>query len=264
MKISPEQLKHDLSAIIDPFLAEQLINSYINMQQRYSAGDWKPAELDGGQFCEAVARALYQLDTGIIRNDLLPGDISNLLRSKKAPHKLAEKDREHFCRVLQTTYKFRNDRGVAHISPIHDANLLDATLIIATVKWMFSEFLRLAWKKDRNEAVAIIESIVQLEHPLIHELDGQPLVLSDALTASEEILVLLQHSQSGSYTKGELKQYIYKDQSTVSNAISRLKANKEVRINNAGEVVITPLGTNRVHDTIMPKHLTLDGKKRVH
>ncbi len=231
MKISPKQLKHDLSAIIDQFLAEQLITSYINMQQRYYAGDWKPAELDGGQFCEAVARALYQIDSGIVRNDLLPGVISSLLKSKKEPHNVKEKDREHFCRVLETTYKFRNDRGVAHISPIHDANLMDATLIIGTVKWLFAEFLRLSWKKDRNEAVAIIESIVQLEHPLIHELDGQPMVLTNMLTAPEEVLMLLQHSQSGSYTTGELKQFIHKDQTTVSKAISRLKASKEVRIN---------------------------------
>jgi len=27
------------------------------MQRRYFSGDWKPSELDGGQFCEAVARA---------------------------------------------------------------------------------------------------------------------------------------------------------------------------------------------------------------
>ena len=262
MKIASDQLKRDLAAIIDSFLAQQLVTSYINMQQRYSAGDWGPAELDGGQFCEAVARALYQLDTGIIRNDLLPGDISGMLKSKSAPHKLDEKDRDHFCRVLQTTYKFRNDRGVAHISPTHTANLLDSTLIIATVKWMFGEFLRLAWKKDSREVVAIIEAIVQLEHPLVHELDGQPLVLTDALTAPEEVLVLLQHAQSGSLTKGELKQYILKDQTTVSKAISRLTTSKEVRISNAGDVVITPLGMNRVHEEIIPKLSSLDGKKR--
>ncbi len=261
MKISPEQLKQDISAIIDPNLAQQLVDSYINMQQRYYAGDWKFAELDGGQFCEAVARALYQIDSGIVRNDLLPGDLSNLLQSKKAPHNLGEKDRIHFCKVLQTTYKFRNDRGVAHISPTHDANFMDATLVIAMVKWMFGEFLRLAWKKDRNEAVAIIEAIVQLEHPLIHELDGQPLVLTNLLTAPEEVLMLLQHSQNSSYTTGELKQFIQKDQSTVSKAISRLKTNKEVRITNAGEVVITPIGTNRVREIIVPKLLSLNGKK---
>ncbi len=253
MKITADQLKHDISAIIDPTLAQLLVDSYTNMQQRYYAGDWKPAELDGGQFCEAVARALYQFDSGIVRNDLLPGDLANLLQSRKAPHNLEEKDRTHFCRVLQTTYKFRNDRGVAHISPIHDANLMDATLIIAMVKWMFGEFLRLAWKKDRNEVVAIIESIVQLEHPLIHEWDSQPMVLTNLLTAPEEALMLLQHSQSGSYTVGELKQFIHKDQSTVGKALSRLKTNKEVRINNAGEVLITPLGTNRVREIIMPK-----------
>jgi hypothetical protein len=262
VKITPGQLTHDLSAIIDPYLAQQLVESYTNMQQRYYAGDWKPAELDGGQFCEAVARALFQIDSGIVRNDLLPGDLSNLLQSKKAPHNLEEKDRAHFCRVLQTTYKFRNDRGVAHISPIHTANLLDANLIIAMVKWLFGEFLRLAWNKDRQEVVAIIETIVQLEHPLIHELDGQPMVLTNMLTAPEEALMLLQHSQSGSYTVGELKQYIQKDQSTVSKAISRLKTNREVRINDAGEVVITPIGTNRVHETIIPKLLSHDDKKQ--
>lgn len=87
------------------------------------------------------------------------------------------------------------------------------------------------------------------------------MVLSNLLSAPEEALVLLQHSQSGSYTTGELKQFIQKDQSTVSRAISRLKTNREVRINNAGEVVITPLGTNRVREIIMPKLQSHNGTK---
>lgn len=267
MKIAPNQLKQELAAIIDSTLAVQLVDSYIKMQQRYFAGDWGPAELDGGQFCEAAARAIYQLDSGLVEHELLPAKICDLLldRSKQPPmhHILGIKDRNHFCRVLQTIYNFRSDRGVAHISRFYNANHLDAILVIAAVKWMFGEFLRLAWKKDSNEVVAIIEAIVQLEHPLIHELDGQPLVLTDALSAAEEVLVLLQHSSSGRLTKNELKQYIQKDQTTVSKAITRLSTNKEVRISDAGEVVITPLGMNRVHEVIIPKLSSLDGRKRV-
>ena len=74
MKITPEQLEQDIAAVVDSSLAQQLVDCYTKMQQRYYAGDWQPSELDGGQFCEAVARALYQLDTGITTASL-PGDI---------------------------------------------------------------------------------------------------------------------------------------------------------------------------------------------
>lgn len=262
MKITPEQLKRDIAVIVDPALAQQLVDSYTKMQKRYYVGDWKPAELDGGQFCEAVARAIYQVDMGFITHEFLPGDIASQLKSKSAPHTLDAKDRDHFCRVLQTTYKFRNDRGVAHISPVHTANHLDATLIIATVKWLFAEFLRLAWKKERNEVVAIIEAIVQLEHPLIHELDGKPLVLSSVLSASEELLMLLQHSSGGRYTRDELKQYTYASPAAVTTALSRLSDNKQVRISDKGQVVITPLGEERVREEILPKLASKDSKKR--
>ena len=264
MKITSEQLKQDISAFIEPSLATQLVDSYIDMQQRFYAGDWMPSELDGGQFCEALARALYQVDTGIIEHEL-PGKMCDLLldRGKQLPvhHNIDLKHRNHFCRVLQTIYKFRSDRGVAHISGLYNANQLDAMLIIATVKWLFGEFLRLAWNKDRSEVLSIIEALVQFEHPLIHELDGEPLILSNDLSAAEEVLVHLQHSSSGRLTRNELKQFIKKDQSTVGKAIRQLGTGKEVRISNAGEVAITPLGQARVHETIIPKLSSTDVTK---
>src|SRR5215472_2362620 len=128
MKITPEQLQQDLAAVIDPALAKQLVESYTQMRQRYYAGDWQPSELNGGgQFCEAVVRALYQVDTGIVDHAHLPNDMVNQLKSRTppSPHRLDFKDRDHFCRVLQTTYKFRSDRGVAHVSSTYTANHLD-------------------------------------------------------------------------------------------------------------------------------------------
>ena len=138
---------------------------------------------------------------------------------------------------------------------------MDATLIAANVKWMFAEFLRLAWKRDRKEVVAIIEAIIQLEHPLIHELDGKPLVLTNQLSASEEILVLLQHLPSGRLTRSSLREAIDKDPSTINRAISRLKTDKEIRISDAEEVVITPLGQKHLHEEIFPKLSSFIGLK---
>ena len=221
------------------------------MQKRYYASDWKPAELDGGQFCEAIARAIYQVDTGIIESEL-PNKICDKLMNHSITHKLSEKDRDHFCRILRTTYKFRNDRGVAHISSTHDANLLDASLIVTQVKWMFAEFLRLIWKKNPEELVALIESIIQVDHPLIHELDGQPLILSNALSAPQEILVYLHHSSGGHLTREEIKRYVRANPPAINMAINRLEGSRHIRINQSDEVVITPLGQKRVREEIMP------------
>jgi hypothetical protein len=66
VRIAPDWIRHELATIIDAHLAEQLVSSYIKMQQRYFAGDWGPAELNGGQFCEVIARAFYQLDRALI------------------------------------------------------------------------------------------------------------------------------------------------------------------------------------------------------
>lgn len=265
MKISPEKLKQDLAVVVDPAFAVQLVDSYTEMQQRFYAGDWQPSELDGGYFCEVAARAIYQLDTGTITHSLLPGKIAEQLRSTslQSKHSLDLKDRDHFCRVMQTTYNFRSNRGIAHVSPTYSANHLDATLIIANVKWMFAEFLRLAKKLDRDEVVSIIEAIIQFEHPLIHELEGKPLVLSNLLSTSEEILILLQHAISGCLTRSELKEAIKnKDQSTVNKAISLLNSVKQIRLSSTGEVVITPLGQKRVHEKILTKLSSTDGKQR--
>ena len=252
MPISRSGLESDLSAIVGDTLGKQIVGSYAEMQLRYTAGDWKPAELDGGHFCEAVARAIYRIDTGADTTDL-PGRIVECLLDKNRAHALDKNDRDHFCRVLQTIYKFRSDRGVAHISATYTANFVDATLVIMLVKWMLSEFLRLCWNSDRDRVAEIIAAITQLEHPLIHELDGKPLVLSSALSTPEEVLFLLSRSAGGRIPREDLKLYVPQSSAAINTAVTRLVSSREVRRSDAGDLVVTPLGEDRVRNVILPK-----------
>ena len=64
MRLSKAQLIAELSKNVDPSFTSAIMDSYIDMQQRFMAGAWKPAELDGGRLCEGIARALDQLDGG--------------------------------------------------------------------------------------------------------------------------------------------------------------------------------------------------------
>ncbi len=70
--------------VVNPTFAEAAVTAYIEMQQRYLVGDWKPAELDGGRLCEAISRAVLQLDTGRVDHRRLPGKIQDRATSPQA------------------------------------------------------------------------------------------------------------------------------------------------------------------------------------
>ena len=257
MKLTSEQLAGKLSTIVDQAFACEVIQSYIEMQRRFLAGDWKPTELDGGRLCEAVARSMRQLDLGSISHAVMPGEvIRGLIDSENSRiHKLSQKERAHFGKVLGMVYELRSDRGAVHISPEFSANYMDAMLVLHSCKWMFAEFLRLAWNKDRKTIAETIEQIVQLQHSIIHELDGKPLVLVTNISAPEEVLLLLFHAPNNRLTRAELREQAADQKpNNVNTAISRLIIQKQIRPVGDNEVALTPSGQKRVIEEIMPKY----------
>lgn len=56
-------LVSQISPPFDNLLANQLLDEFVSMEHRYIQRDWEPAELDGGQFCEILARILYHIDS---------------------------------------------------------------------------------------------------------------------------------------------------------------------------------------------------------
>jgi hypothetical protein len=257
MSLSPKQLINELNKIVDPSFASAIVESYVELQQRFFAGDWKPAELDGGRLCEAISRALYQLDCAYVVHNELPGQICDWLDDfhNKRSHSLPEADRRHFCKAIRLVYKFRSDRGAVHISPDYTANEMDSVLMLHVGKWMFAEFLRIAWNKDRTIIAETISDIIQLEHPAIHELDGVPLVLDHNVSAPQEILVLLNHADGHKLQRDELtRQAKNSNDKSIGVAISRLlKANEIRNTSTAGELAITPKGQKKVIQEIIPK-----------
>jgi hypothetical protein len=259
MKITPDELILQLSRAVDPTFARAAVDSFVEMHQRYWIGDWKPSELDAGRLCEAVARSLLQLDTGTISHHDLPGSVCDTLKSKKINHNLDEKDRDHICRVIATVYKFRSDRGSVHISPIHTPNAMDAMLVLHAGKWIFAELLRIAWVGDRKIVGETIAQLVQLEHSIIHELDGRPMVLVKDISAPEEVLLLLNHAPNNRMSRQELRELsIGKKPQNVTMAISRLITSKEIRDAGNGEVALTPLGQKRVMNELISKYAHAD------
>ena len=252
--LTTPQLITELSNNINPSLAKAVVDNYVEMQQRFLAGDWQPAELDGGRICEALARAMYQLDSGAVTLTQGVGEITQKLADQKQPHKLGEKDRAHFMKALGLVYKFRSDRGAVHISAQYDANYMDSMMVLHVGKWLFAEFLRLAWNRDCQIVAETIDRIVQLEHSLIHERDGKPLVLATGIPAPEEVLLLLNHATGNRLTRADLRSHAANQKTaTVNAAIIRLIKSKEIRPLDGDEVALTPKGQVRIMKEIIPK-----------
>lgn len=256
MSLTPKELITELSGIIDPALAQGLLESYVQMQQRFLAGDWKPAELDGGRLCEVVSRSLYQLDSGTVTHSQLPGELCEKIEDtdNKRPHALANTDRHHLCKAIGLVYKFRSARGPVHVSPTYTANYMDSMLVLHVAKWIFAEFLRLAWNADREVIAETISNIVQLQHALIHELDGKPLVLEQGITAREEILLLLGHASANRLSRVELREAAHQKPVTLNAAITKMLVAKEIRTADDGALALTPNGQRALTQNIIPKY----------
>jgi hypothetical protein len=256
MPLSAKQLITELEKSVDPAFAEAAVASYVEMQQRFLAGDWQPTELDGGRLCEAVSRACYQLDTGTITHSQFPKEICEKLEDEANTrrHTLNEKDRRHIARAISLIYKFRSDRGSVHISPLYTADFMDSMLMVHAGKWVFAEFLRLAWTADKTVIAETIAQIVQLEHSLIHELEGMPLVLDQSVSAPEEILILLHHAEGHKLLRIDISnQAKNNSERAISVAISRLLKINEIRTTaTQGELALTPKGQKRVIEKIIP------------
>jgi hypothetical protein len=256
MPLSAKQLIVELAKMVDPAFAGAVVTSYVEMQQRFLAGDWQPSELDGGRLCEAVARACYQLDSGTITHSQLPKELCEKIEdeSNTRSHKLDLKDRHHIARAIGLVYKFRSDRGSVHISPKYTADFMDSMLMVHAGKWIFAEFLRLAWTQDKNVIAETIAQIVQLEYSLIHELDGVPLVLDERVSAPEEILLLLNHAEGHRLLREELERQAKNNSpANLSVAFSRLQKSNEIRTTSTqGELALTPKGQKRVIEKTIP------------
>jgi len=256
MPLSQAQLVAELSTLVDPTFAAAILDSYVEMQKRFFVGDWQPAELDGGRICEAVARAVYQLDSGTTTHSQLPNELCEKIEdlANLRSHNLTHADRVHICKAISLVYKFRSSRGSVHISPHYSADFMDSMLMVHAGKWILAEFLRLAWNKDKAVIAATIANIVQFEYSLIHELDGIPLVLDESVTAQQEVLLLLNHATGQRLSKNELRSQA--KNSTVSafnTAVTRLTKSNEIRVTSTpGELALTPKGQGRVILKIIP------------
>jgi hypothetical protein len=247
-----------ISPPIESGFADQLVSEFVSVERRFVLRDWEPAELDGGQFAEILARIYYHLDSANLNRTKGFDECVSYIEEDQNAHSIQPRHHAlHVCRVLRTIYKFRSQRGAVHISPNYGPNQMDARLIIECVRWTFSETLRIFWNGDRETVAKAVREILDFDVPCIGRFEDALLVQRTDLVGEEEILVLLHYAGENGFSRTELGRHARCDSSVVTRSLQKLVSSdfrQIIQLNN-NKYRLTDLGAKRVRETLSDRLL---------
>ncbi len=260
MLVEKTTLLSQLAPPLDRQLAEQLITEFIAQEKRFIQHDWEPSQLDGGQFCEVLARILYHRDSG---NLSLDKELKDCLKYVEDPdgknsHNIQPRQVAlDIARVLRTVYRFRSNRGAVHISATYSPNHMDSKLVLEGVRWCFAETLRFFWNGDREQVATAIRELLQFDVPVIGNFANVLLVQRTDLTAVQEILVLLHYAGENGFSRSELTAYVKHDSRRISEALTGLQDSKVRQVVQlpSKNFRLTDLGSRYVREHLADKLL---------
>ncbi len=199
-------IRAGLAGTLDPVLVDELLDAHAEAKSSYYLGGLRLSEVEGGRFCEAAFRLLQKRALGSFDRLGHQVNVEALTIALANVPGGAQPDsvRLHIPRALRVVYDVRNNRDAAHLADGIDANLQDATLVVAVIDWVLAEFVRLHHNVDADEARAIVEDLVTRRAPVIQDFDGFLKVLRTDLGASGHCLVLLYQRGSEGATMSEL------------------------------------------------------------
>lgn len=249
-----------ISPALDSTLAQQLVDEFVSMERRFIQRDWEPTELDGGQFCEILARILYHQDSGNLNLTKGFDDCLRYIEDKNNSNShavLPRHDALHISRVLRAIYGFRSQRGAVHISPTYRPNQMDSKFMIESVRWCFNETLRIFWSGNREAVAKSIREILQFDVPCIGNFENVLLVQRTDLTAEEEVLVLLHYAGEVGFSRSEVGRHARFSSSTITGALQKLVAPsmRQIVLLPTGKYRLTDLGSRRIREHLADKLL---------
>lgn len=256
MLINKATLLSQLAPPLDASLAQQLVEEFTSQEKRFIQRDWGPSQLDGGQFCEVLARILYHLDSANLNPNKKVEDCWGYIENEQVTHLLQPRQTAlHMVRVIRTVYKFRSARGAVHISPSYQANHMDSKLVLEGVRWLFAESLRVWWQDDREKVASAIRELLQFDVPAVGKFEDVLLVQRTDLKAPEEILVLLHYAGEKGFGRKELGQHVLHAAPRISEALKYLTGPqcRQVVQMKSGNYRLTDLGSKYIREHLAGK-----------
>jgi hypothetical protein len=243
---------------MDSQLAQDLVDEFVSQEKRFIQGDWEPSQLDGGQFCEILARIIYHQDSNNLNASKKFEECTAYVENDQVSHAINPRHGAiHLTKVLKTIYKFRSQRGAVHVSPNYKPNHMDSKVVVDMVRWAFAETLRIFWKGDREQVAMAIRELLHFDVPAIGKFEDVLMAQRTDLSAAEEILVLLHYAGEAGFSRKELGKYVMHDPPRITEALKELagSSSRQVILLTSGRYRLTDLGSKYLRERLSDKLL---------
>ncbi len=199
-----------LSKEIPIDLLKILLSEYRDIKTQFALGRYRPDELSGGRYAEALIRILEFLGSSTksytpVGIQLNRQSIVNSVRNNGA---LNPSLRVFVLPVLEILLDVRNRRDVAHLGNEINPNYSDSRLVCQLVDWSLIELIRLYIQCPITDAQKIVDRINQIRVPIVAEIQGFIRILNTKLKASDQVLVILYHRQPEAQRDVDLSAWI--------------------------------------------------------
>jgi len=176
-------------------LSTDLLDAFNEIVNNYREHRWEPSELNGGKMCEAA----YSIIVGYLDGGNYParaskqGNFPNacLALEKNYPASANRSPRILIPRMMIGLYDIRNNRGVGHAGGEVSPNLMDATAVLYTSKWLMCELVRLLHSCSVKDAEEVVDALIQREVSLVWSSGDVKRTLDPSMTWKEQTLLLL-------------------------------------------------------------------------
>lgn len=166
---------------------DEILTFYDSSTQNFRLEDYASCLVEAGKMVEAVTKCLHFLRTQEVVDAVKVEQEINQLEHCTS---LDDSERLRIPHVLKVIYEHRNHRGAAHNNSF-SPNRMDATLVVAELKWVLGELARLYLTSDPEEAQKLIANLLARDLPLIEEIDGSYLILRPDLSARVQLEIML-------------------------------------------------------------------------
>ena len=209
--LARDEIHKSLSSAVSAEIADALLAELDQIHVRFSAADFRPAELSGGRFAEVCFRICEHACFGSYKPLGVQLDRTDQLVINLAQTPVAQCDetfRIHILRSMKLLYDLRNKRDVAHLGSSVSPNLSDSTLVLGVANWAASEVVRVYHRCSIEDAQKIVDAIVERSTPLVFDKDGIVRILDPSLSSKQKVLIALYHFHPESVEERKLFQIV--------------------------------------------------------
>lgn len=202
-----KNLKSILSSV-PAQIVNKILDGFTEIESRFSRGDWKPAELNGAKFAEAIYRYLEWKKSGNFTA------IGTQLNRSQIHHQVSQDTsipdglRFQLLKCLDILFDVRNKRDVAHLGDILDVNEMDSRLVMRLAFWSLAEIIREESNLPKDKIQELIDSLSAKTFPIVEEINGDIVILSSNLKTDKKVLVALYHKYSEPINQDELYEIV--------------------------------------------------------